>query len=227
MSDWKGQLRATNYDRAYYEEHRAAGLDYLGHGEWQESYGRWLVASMGWAGADVLDAGCACGSIAEGLRKAGCRPHGVDLNNHAVGLGRRKWPHLPLHVCDVVNLHLFGDASFGGVHCAQVAEHWRPELVPFILAELRRVLRPGGSMFLCLDTAELFERQGRSGDGGDPTHLCVKPRAWWAEGLRLAGFAADDAIADALRVHPDSFLGRYDWDWFAARSGNRPGDPAA
>ena len=33
-------------------------------------------------------------------------------------------------MCDAVNLHLFGDGSWDAVHTAQVAEHWRPELVP-------------------------------------------------------------------------------------------------
>lgn len=225
--EWLGELRARNYHVEYYEEHRAAGLDYLGHGDWQEQYSRWLVGAMGWIGANVLDAGCACGSIAEGLRKAGCRPHGVDLNNHAIGLGRRKWPHLPLYVCDCVNLHLFGDHSFGGIHCAQVAEHWRPELVPFILAELARVLRPGGTLFLCLDTEELFARQGRTGDGGDPTHLCVRPLAWWVEQLAAAGFERAEDLASALRSHPGSFFTRYDWDWLALRKVAPAMTPAA
>lgn len=212
MSDWS-QLKATNYHREYYEEHKAAGLDYLVCGEWQESYGRWLVESLGWQGKDVLDVGCACGAIAEGLRRAGAKSHGVDLNNHTVRLGQSRFRSVPLYVCDAVNLHLFGDASFDGIHCAQVAEHWKPELVPFIFAELARVLKPGGLMFLCLDTVELFARQGRSGNGEDPTHVCVRPRLWWAERLEAAGFT-DPGGAAMLMSHPGNFFARHDWEWF-------------
>jgi hypothetical protein len=57
-------LTATSYHVDYYEQHKQAGLDYLGHGEWQERYGRWLVDSLGLKGRTVLDVGCACGSIA-------------------------------------------------------------------------------------------------------------------------------------------------------------------
>ena len=31
-------LTATSYDEQYYNEHLAAGLDYLGHGFWHPSY---------------------------------------------------------------------------------------------------------------------------------------------------------------------------------------------
>jgi hypothetical protein len=129
-------LTARNYHEEYYREHQAAGLDYCVHGEWQESYGGWLVDALVWRDLHVLDLGCACGSIAEGLRRAGAKAHGVDLNNHTIGLGKKRFPGLPLYVCDAVNLHLFGPDSFDGVHCAQVAEHWKPPLVPFILEEV-------------------------------------------------------------------------------------------
>jgi len=108
-------LTARNFHVEYYEEHRRAGLDYLGHGEWQEHYGRWLVEVFGLRDHDVLDGGCAAGSIAYGFQKAGARAHGVDLNNHTIALGKLKFP-VPLYVCDIVNLHLFGDNSFALVH---------------------------------------------------------------------------------------------------------------
>ncbi len=148
------------FDVGYYESHRRAGLDYLAHGDWQASYGRWLVEVFGLQGRPVLDGGCAAGSIAFGLHKAGARVRGVDLNEYLIQRGRAAFA-VPLAVCDLVNLHLFGDAAFSLVHTNQVAEYWRPELVPFILAELGRVLKPGGLVWLVLDTTDLYLRQGR------------------------------------------------------------------
>ena len=64
-------LTARGFDRRYYDEHKLAGLDYLGFGDWQREYGRWLVESLGLKGKRVLDVGCACGAILRGLGEAG------------------------------------------------------------------------------------------------------------------------------------------------------------
>ncbi len=214
------QLRATAYGEGYYREHKRAGLDYLAFGEWQERYGRWLVEVLGWKGKRVLDVGCACGAVLRGLGGAGAVVQGVDLNEHMIRLGRQHWPEMAglLWVCDAVNLHLYEDGAWDGIHTAQVAEHWKPELVPFILRELARVVVPGGLLFCCLDTEELFARQGRRLEEEDPTHVCIRPMAWWHERLTEAGWAVCTAGHEAaLRQHPDSYLRRYDWDWFVAR----------
>jgi len=214
-------LTARNFHVEYYEEHRRAGLDYLGHGEWQEQYGRWLVDVFGLAGQDVLDGGCAAGSIAYGFQKAGARAHGVDLNNHTIALGKLKFP-VPLYVCDMVNLHLFGDNSFALVHTNQCAEHWRKELVPFILKEIMRVLKPGGIFWTALDTAELFARQERNGAEEDPTNGCIEALAWWEAKAAEAGFVNVRADWEPkLREHPLSFFRRYDWDWFCVKKPGR------
>lgn len=212
-------LRSTSFGRDYYEEHREAGLDYLGHGDWQEQYGRWLIDSLGLAGKSILDVGCACGSIARGLSKAGAIVQGVDVNEHMIALGRERWPDMQamLHVADACNLHLYRDGEWDALHSAQVAEHWPPHLVPIILRELARVTKPGGLFFCCLDTAELFERQGRKIEHEDPTHVCVKPMAWWHEQLETAGWKISHAFDAALAGHAESFLSRYDWDWCVAR----------
>ena len=215
-----GQLSATAYGERYYVEHQLAGLDYLNFGDWQQQYGRWLIDCLDWRGKRILDIGCACGSILRGLGEAGAVVQGVDVNEHMINLGRRKWPDMAglLFVCDAVNLHLFGDASWQGVHTAQVAEHWKPELVPHILRELARVVKGGGLLFCCLDTVELFARQGRQMEQEDPTHICIRPVAWWHEQLSQGGWQlCSSDCQPALLAHSESFLKRYDWDWFVAR----------
>lgn len=211
------QLHSTAYNESYYREHKDAGLDYLEYGGWQQSYGRWFVQSLGLRGKKVLDVGCACGSILRGLGEAGAIVQGIELNEHMLHLARSKWPDMaPLvHCCDACNMHLFKDNTWDAIHCAQVAEHWKPELVPHILAECYRVLKPGGIMWVALDTQELFERQGRTLENDDPTHLCIRPAAWWQDQLTAGGWRQID-IKDLLTNHPESFLRQYDWDWFAA-----------
>jgi 2-polyprenyl-3-methyl-5-hydroxy-6-metoxy-1,4-benzoquinol methylase len=214
------QLRATGYTESYYLEHKLAGVDYLSFGEWQQQYGRWLVDSFGLKEKRVLDVGCACGSILRGLAQAGAIAEGVDLCEAMVRRGREEWPDMAnvLHVCDAVNLHLLADGAFDWVHTAQVAEHWKPQLVPFTLRELARVTVPGGLLFCALDTEELFARQGRHMQHEDPTHVCIRPLRWWHEQLAEAGWQlCTDDYEPRLRAHPETFLTRYDWDWFVAR----------
>ena len=220
MKGFLGKLSARGFDERYYQEHKVAGLDYLGFGDWQRQYGRWLVEALGLKGKKVLDVGCACGAIVRGFGEAGAVVQGVDVNEHMIRLGRERWPDMAplLFVCDAVNLHVFEDGLWDALHSAQVAEHWKPELVPLILRELHRVVKPGGLFFCCLDTEELFSRQARTMDGEDPTHVCIRPMRWWHERLAEAGWQACSAeFEPALRRHAEDFLRRYDWDWFVAR----------
>lgn len=214
------RLTATGYGEQYYVEHREAGLDYLNYGEWQQQYGGWFVESLELQDKKILDVGCACGAVLRGLAEAGAEVRGVELNEHMVALAREKWPDIGklMNICDAVNLHIFSDKQWDVIHTAQVAEHWKPELVPFILRELARVTVPGGLLFCALDTTELFARQGRNLKHEDPTHLCIRPMTWWHERLRESGWELFTSEVEAkLRDHPQSYLKRYDWDWFLAR----------
>ena len=218
--DFLKQLTSTSYNKTYYDEHKDAGLDYLGFGDWQINYGRWLVDTLDWSERKVLDVGCACGSIVRGLGTAGAVVQGVDVNEFMIQQGRQQWPDMVplLHICDAVNLHLFGVQSWDVIHSAQVAEHWKPELVPFILKELHRVTAVNG-IFLCfLDTEELMTRQGRNAVDEDPTHICIRPLEWWHTQLKDAGWeVCTEEYSAKLEQTTGSYLQKYDWDWFLAR----------
>lgn len=202
-------LKTKVYDFDYYEEHRRAGLDYMGHGEWQVEYGKWLVESLSLKGKSVLDVGCACGSIACGIAKAGSFVSGCDVNEHMIAKGRLKWLHDTLKVCDATNLHYWKDNTFDMVHSNNVFEHLNPDLVPFILEEIRRVTKPNGILFAVLDTEELYDRQGRKIENEDPTHICVKPISWWED--RLTGWSPAPDLMEVLKNHPKSYFNKYDW----------------
>lgn len=211
-------LQATSYDKDYYEQHKAAGLDYAAYGDWQREYGHWTADCMRWRGRNVLDVGCACGSLTRGMQENGVKAFGVDVNEHTIKLGREQWNDLPLFIGDSVNLHMFHDGKFDGIHSHQVFEHLRPDLVPFVLRELWRVSRPDATMFAVLDTEDSFNRQHRNGQHEDPTHVCIRPRSWWYNMLRLAGW--DECSSEYKRdmeSHVRNFLARYDWDWFVAK----------
>ncbi|MGE0609279.1 MAG: class I SAM-dependent methyltransferase [Pirellulales bacterium] len=227
-------LRSTAFNLDYYQEHQAEGLDYLHFGDWQRKYGRWLVDVFGLRGQPLLDVGCACGSLTAGLAASGVAAHGVDVSEAMIEMGRKRvWSDecrvsndadaahsLSLHVCDVVNLHLFGEGTFAFIHSHQSAEHWQPRLVPHALVELHRVARPGARFFCVLDTAELGQRQGRDLAKEDPTHVCIRPLDWWHQHLAAAGWIdCTEDYRHPLLEHGWSYLPDHDWDWWAVRKG--------
>jgi SAM-dependent methyltransferase len=222
-------LTTTSFGEAYYHQHKEAGLDYLAHGEWQITYGRWFVEALGLRGRTLLDVGCACGSIAAGLAKAGALVSGCDANEHMIRLGRERWLANQLFVCDATNLHYWRDRTFNTIHSAQVFEHFKPDLVPHILDELWRVTQDGGILFAALDTVEMYARQVRNLAREDATHICVKPMAWWHQQLASAGWALAPDLLERLRLHPESYFAHYDWDAFCCRKttcSNRSGRSA-
>jgi SAM-dependent methyltransferase len=209
----------TDYGREYYDRQKAKGIDLLDYGAWQERYGWWLVEALGLDGRRVLDVRCASGSTLRGLLRAGADMDGIDCSEFLVEQGRRQWPELQdrLYVTDAVNLHSIQDATYDWLHSCVVAAHWKPELVPFILAELRRVLKPGGRFFcVCESDAGAIPK------GPDPaaeqTPAGLKPAEWWEDQLRQAGWQLESSEWSArLHEHPDSFLRAYHWAWFVGR----------
>ena len=108
-------------------------------------------------GLRVLDFGCGPGTISVGLAGA-VDPgelHGVDMEESQIDLARSaakasRQENAAFHVADVTNLP-FEDGFFDVAHCHAVLTH-----VPdtqAALAEVRRVLRPGGIIgcreFIC------------------------------------------------------------------------------
>ena len=100
------------------------------------------------AGLRLLDAGCGPGTISVGLARAVApgEMHGVDMEESQIDLARsvakmNGWDNARFHVGDVLALP-FEDGYFDVVHCHNVLMHI-PDTAA-VLAELRRVLKPGG-----------------------------------------------------------------------------------
>lgn len=93
------------------------------------------------SGSDVLEVGCGSGHGASLLAAAGHRVTAVDPSPQAVAYASARHPTVRFEVASGTALP-FPDAGFNAVVCFQVIEHVEDEAG--LLAELSRVLRPGG-----------------------------------------------------------------------------------
>lgn len=122
-------------------------------------------------GESVLDLGCGTGELAMTLaRRVGPngRVAGVDLSKALVAGARRKAQRAGLaidyRVASVEALP-FADASVDVVVSSLVLHHLAPEVLARAVREIRRVLKPGGRVFV-ID----FQSLAQAGTGHDQPH---------------------------------------------------------
>ncbi|SNS17285.1 Methyltransferase domain-containing protein [Humidesulfovibrio mexicanus] len=99
--------------------------------------------------ADILDYGCGYGRAAAQLVQAGfSRVVGVDISEALLARGRREHPDLDLRLAQGIPLP-FADASFDACLLVAVLTCVPTEAgAEAVLAEVRRLLRPGGLLLL-------------------------------------------------------------------------------
>lgn len=103
----------------------------------------------------ILDAGAGAGRNLHWFVENGLPVYGIDINPEAVADLRANYPGVPethFQVAPVENIP-FGDAFFHHIICSAVLHFARnPAHFEQMFAELVRVLRPGGSLFLRVAT---------------------------------------------------------------------------
>ncbi len=105
----------------------------------------WMDRQIDWAGREVLDLGCAGGFMAEALAARGATVTGIDPAAQAIAAAKAHAAQTGLCIrydVGVGEALPYADASFDAVVCVDVLEHVRD--LPQVLAEIARVLRPGG-----------------------------------------------------------------------------------
>ncbi|MCZ2818152.1 class I SAM-dependent methyltransferase [Modestobacter sp. VKM Ac-2984] len=107
-------------------------------------------------GRRVLDAGCGSGPLAAALRTRGAVVTGFDSSAVMVELAReRLGADADVQVADLSAPLPFADDSFDDVTASLVLHYLRDWSAP--LAELRRVLRPGGRLMLSVNHPSLYK----------------------------------------------------------------------
>lgn len=104
-----------------------------------------------WDGKAVLDVGCAGGFMSEAIAKRGGRVTGIDPAEKAIEAAREHAAGEGLDIRYDVGVGEslpYEDDAFDSVVCVDVLEHVSDR--PKALAEIARVIRPGGTF--CFDT---------------------------------------------------------------------------
>jgi SAM-dependent methyltransferase len=152
----------------------------------------------------LLDVGCGDGSFLVRMKSRGWDVAGVDFDAKAIATAKRKHG-LNLHHGDLAQVNFPGD-KFDAITLNHVIEH-----VPLpldLLAECRRILKPGGRLIVVTPNSVSMGHQwfGRHWKGLDPPrHLHIFSPGNLAGSARRAGFHI--LRADSTAAHADIIAG--------------------
>jgi SAM-dependent methyltransferase len=141
------------------------GYDYVAHGETHVRTMLDIAAQSGFApaaGDRILDLGCGAGRMIRHLRDLAesCEIWGTDISApHITWCKHHLSP--PFHFATTTKVpHLpFADSSFALIYCGSLFTHI-DDLADAWLLELRRILRPGGRLYVTIhdeNTMQLFD----------------------------------------------------------------------
>jgi ubiquinone/menaquinone biosynthesis C-methylase UbiE len=154
-------LPSDIYDREYFLSDKCEGWDRFRSDRGLSALKTAQVAALApRPGLRVLDAGCGRGEVLLACVRAGADVAGLDYSQAAVEITREVLADV--QAADVqrgeVTALPWPDASFDAVLFADVIEHVDPAQSVAALAELRRVLAPGGRLLVHTAPNRLFLR---------------------------------------------------------------------
>lgn len=146
--------------------------------------------------APVLDLGCGRGELLLMLREAGVEASGIEADPALVAAARRRG--LAVTAGDVLgDLSAMPDGTLGAATAIHLVEHLPLARLPGLLAQIRRLLRPGGVLVLELPDVHNL-RVGAALFWIDPTHRRPLP----VETLELLLTAGGFELVSRDRLHP-------------------------
>jgi len=111
----------------------------------------------------VIDIGCGRGELVFWAARKGATCVGIDYAEHAIKLAKDTLKDKNQKVkkrCDFITMNAkelkFPDASFDLVLAVEVIEHLYPEEWEKVLPEVKRVLKPGGTLFFHTEPNRFF-----------------------------------------------------------------------
>jgi SAM-dependent methyltransferase len=128
-------------------------------------------------GGDVLELGCGAGRLTGYLIEIGGRVHGIDLSPAMIAYCRAHYPGGTFAVGDLLDLSAFQPRSMDAVVATNnVLDVLGDADRRGILREIRRILRPGGLLWMSAHNREYIPRLRGPGDirSRDPVRMAGK-----------------------------------------------------
>ncbi|MEV5970470.1 class I SAM-dependent methyltransferase [Streptomyces sp. NPDC051921] len=150
-----------------------------------------LVRANG-GGGGVADLGCGPGQVTAYLHGLGLRAFGVDASPVMVELARAANPGLRFEVGSMAALDV-EDGALGGVLSRWSVIHTPPQDLPVILAEIARVLAPGGHLLVEFPATDGPHHETQAYD-----HAVATAYRWSPD--RLAGLLREQGLAESARL---------------------------
>jgi len=144
-------------------------------------------------GERVLDIGSAGGAMTHFLSTFGCRAVGVDSEPGAVEIATRIFPSLAFELADAAALP-FSDESFDKAVAADLVEHLEDADLARMLAEVFRVLVPGGVLAVYTPNPRHPIERLKERDlvlARNETHVALRDAPTLVGALRRAGFVVE------------------------------------
>jgi len=156
------------YTREYFTtDCEGYGLFLEGTEELPERIEEALSATGDLKGRWVLDIGCGRGELVCEAARHGASAVGIDYAQAAIELSRERLAHMDGSIQERVEFRIanakglaFPDGSFDVVFLVDVYEHLHPYEIEHTLAEVKRVLRPGGRLIVHTGPNTWFYRYG-------------------------------------------------------------------
>ncbi|GAA2314469.1 class I SAM-dependent methyltransferase [Streptomyces kunmingensis] len=149
-----------------------------------------LVRTNG--GGEVADLGCGPGYVTAHLHGLGLNAFGVDASPVMVELAREAHPGLRFEVGSMGALDI-EDGALGGVLSRWSVIHTPPQDLPAVLAEMARVLAPGGHLLIDFPASDGPDHDTQSYD-----HAVVTAYRWSPD--RLAALLREHGLVEAART---------------------------
>jgi SAM-dependent methyltransferase len=140
----------------------------------------------------VADLGCGPGHIAAHLHSLGLSVLGVDQSAEMLAVGRTRYPEVRFALSSITRLGL-ADGSCRGVLSRSSVIHLPPRLLPTALAEIARVLAPGGWLLLSFSATDTPEPPYEYYD-----HRVAEAYLWWPD--HVAALLRSAGITETARL---------------------------
>ncbi|MEV6782157.1 class I SAM-dependent methyltransferase [Streptomyces sp. NPDC051098] len=140
----------------------------------------------------VADLGCGPGHVTGHLRMLGLNAFGVDASPAMVELAREAHPDMRFEVGSMAALDI-EDGALGGVLSRWSLIHTPPPDLPAVLAEIARVLAPGGHVLIEFPAADGPDNETQAYD-----HAVVTAYRWSPD--RFTELLRDHGLAESARL---------------------------